>query len=49
MSDKDNDTEIIRHDAPHQVTMKEGSHMAVGKKPKRLSPRCAKSWRLKKD
>ena len=30
MSDKD--SQIIRHDAPHQVTMKEGSHMAVGKK-----------------
>ena len=38
MSDKDNDTEIIRHDAPHQVTMKEGSHMAVGKKAEAIEP-----------
>ena len=36
MSDKD--SEIIRHDAPHQVTMKEGSHMAVGKKAEAIEP-----------
>jgi hypothetical protein len=36
MSDKDN--EILRHDAPHQVTMKEGSHMAVGKKADAIEP-----------
>ena len=36
MSDKD--SEIIHHDAPHQVTMKEGSHMAVGKKAEAIEP-----------
>ena len=36
MSDKD--SQIIRHDAPHQVTMKEGSHMAVGKKAEAIEP-----------
>lgn len=36
MSDKDD--QIIRHDAPHQVTMKEGSHMAVGKKAEAIEP-----------
>ena len=36
MSDKD--SEIIRHDAPHQVTMKEGSHMAVGIKAEAIEP-----------
>jgi hypothetical protein len=36
MSDKD--SEIIRHDAPHQVTMKEGSRMAVGKKAEAIEP-----------
>jgi len=32
------DSEIIRHDAPHQVTMKEGSTMAVGKKAEAIEP-----------
>ena len=32
------DSDIIRHDAPHQVTMKEGSHMAVGKKADAIEP-----------
>jgi regulator of replication initiation timing len=36
MSDKD--SQIIRHDAPHQVTMKEGSRMAVGKKAEAIEP-----------
>ena len=36
MSDKD--SQIIRHDAPHQVTMKEGSHMAVGKQAEAIEP-----------
>ena len=38
MSDKDTDNKIVRHDAPHQVTMKEGSHMAVGKKAEAIEP-----------
>ena len=38
MSDKENGTEIIHLDAPHQVTMKEGSHMAVGKKAEAIEP-----------
>jgi hypothetical protein len=32
------DSEIIRHEAPHQVTMKEGSTMAVGKKAEAIEP-----------
>ena len=32
------DSDIIRHDAPHQVTMKEGSSMAVGKKAEAIEP-----------
>lgn len=36
MSDKE--VEIIRNDAPHQVTLKEGSHMAVGKKAGAIEP-----------
>jgi regulator of replication initiation timing len=36
MSDKD--TEILHNDAPHQVTFKEGSHMAVSKKAEAIEP-----------
>lgn len=32
------DSDIIRHEAPHQVTMKEGSTMAVGKKADAIEP-----------
>jgi len=32
------DPDIIRHEAPHQVTMKEGSTMAVGKKAEAIEP-----------
>jgi len=32
------DSDIIRHEAPHQVTMKEGSTMAVGKKAEAIEP-----------
>ena len=32
------DSEIHRHDAPHQVTMKEGSTMAFGKKAQAIEP-----------
>jgi len=32
------DPEILRHEAPHQVTMKEGSTMAVGKKADAIEP-----------
>lgn len=32
------DPDILRHEAPHQVTMKEGSTMAVGKKAEAIEP-----------
>jgi hypothetical protein len=32
------DSEILRHEAPHQVTLKEGSTMAVGKKAEAIEP-----------